>query len=238
LMAHQPTDVTFALAELGRMKLDEVDLKGVLDRVAELARTTLPGAGQASISLIREDGVYTAACTGEVAARLDELQHAGLSGPGLEAASGRGSLVVPDTTADDRWNGWPRRAAEAGVGSVLAVGLPILETVEGALTVYGDRPHAFDEKTVRLARTFAECAGTALANAHLYATKVNLTRQMQAAMASRAVIEQAKGILMAERRCSAEEAFAVLIRASQDSNRKLRDVALALVGRTQRGPAD
>jgi AmiR/NasT family two-component response regulator len=71
----------------------------------------------------------------------------------------------------------------------------------------------------------------ALANAHLYDSTATLARHMQTAMESRAVIEQAKGIVMGERRCTAEEAFAVLVKVSQDSNRKLRDVAAALVER-------
>jgi AmiR/NasT family two-component response regulator len=59
---------------------------------------------------------------------------------------------------------------------------------------------------------------------------------MQAAMESRAVIEQAKGIVMRERRCTADEAFANLVKISQDTNRKLRDVATALVNRTAQPP--
>ena len=64
-----------------------------------------------------------------------------------------------------------------------------------------------------------------MANAHLYDSTANLAHHMQAAMESRAVIEQAKGIVMGERRCSAEEAFAILVKVSEDTNRKLRDVA-------------
>ena len=71
----------------------------------------------------------------------------------------------------------------------------------------------------------------ALANAHLYESTATLARQMQEAMRSRAVIEQAKGIIMGQRRCSAEEAFTLLAKLSQDSNRKLREVAEALVAR-------
>jgi len=85
-------------------------------------------------------------------------------------------------------------------------------------------------------QTFAGYAAVALANAHLYDTTANLAQQMQAAMDSRAVIEQAKGIIMGDRRCTADEAFAILTRLSQDSNRKLRDIAAALVDRAAEGP--
>jgi AmiR/NasT family two-component response regulator len=69
----------------------------------------------------------------------------------------------------------------------------------------------------------------ALANAHLYDTQATLAQQLQAAMESRAVIEQAKGIVMGSRRCTAAEAFSILSRISQDTNRKLREVAAELV---------
>ena len=75
-----------------------------------------------------------------------------------------------------------------------------------------------------------------MANAHLYDTTASLAHHMQAAMESRAVIEQAKGIVMADRRCTADEAFAILAKVSQDTNRKLRDVATALVDRATHPP--
>jgi AmiR/NasT family two-component response regulator len=76
----------------------------------------------------------------------------------------------------------------------------------------------------------------ALANAHLYDTTASLAHHMQTAMESRAIIEQAKGIIMAERRCTSEDAFGILVKVSQDTNRKLRDVATALVDRATHPP--
>lgn len=66
-------------------------------------------------------------------------------------------------------------------------------------------------------------------NAHLYDATASLAQHMQAAMEHRAVIEQAKGILIGERHCTPDEAFAILAKLSQDTNTKLRDVASALV---------
>jgi AmiR/NasT family two-component response regulator len=71
-----------------------------------------------------------------------------------------------------------------------------------------------------------------MANAYLYNAKTTLANHMELAMRSRAVIEQAKGIIMGDRRCSADEAFAILTKLSQDTNHKLRDVAVALVRRS------
>jgi GAF domain-containing protein len=231
-MTHHPTDPLVALAELGRMKHSDAGLDDVLNRVAGLAKATLPGAGEVSITLVRDRGPYTAVYTGEMALQLDEWQYEQHGGPCLQAAAGNTTVSVPDTADDQRWGDWCARAASAGAGSVLSVGLPILEDVSGALNVYGNGSEAFGHDSVVLAQTFADHAAVALANAHLYHSAVDLVRHLQAAMENRAVIEQAKGIIMAERRCSADEAFAVLTRISQDSNRKVRDVAAALVART------
>jgi GAF domain-containing protein len=236
-MAQQPTDPAAAFAEFGRIKLGETDLHGVLNRVAELAQRTLPGADEVSITLVRDGRPYTAAYTGEIALQLDERQYERDAGPCLQAASEKVTISVPDTASDTRWDGWAPKAAAAGVGSVLSVGLPILESVTGAVNIYGLRPRAFDDDTVQLAQRFAGYATVALANAHLHDSTTNLAQHMQAAMESRAVIEQAKGIIMGDRRCSADEAFAVLTKISQDSNRKLRDVAAALVARVESGSA-
>ena len=234
-MSQQQTGIIAAFAELGRIKLGETDLDGVLDRVAVLARQTIPGAGEVSITLVRGRGAYTAAFTGELALQLDEQQYENGDGPCLTAATEKATVSVPDVAAEKRWPDWAARAGELGAGSSLSVGLPILEDVSGALNVYGRTVRAFDPVAISHAQTFAGHAAIALANAHLYDTTANMAQHMQSAMASRAVIEQAKGIIMGERRCTPDEAFAILTKVSQDSNRKVRDVAAALVARAQRG---
>jgi AmiR/NasT family two-component response regulator len=117
------------------------------------------------------------------------------------------------------------------VRSALAVGLPVDQAVTGALNIYSTAPDAFGADAVAVARTFAGYAAVTVANAHVHGTQTALVEQLQAAMTSRAVIEQAKGIIMRDRRCGADEAFRVLSAASRDSNRKVRDVAAALVAR-------
>jgi GAF domain-containing protein len=230
----QPTDPTAAFAELGRIKLSETNLDGVLARIAELAKETVPGASEVSVTLVRGNDAHTATFTGELALDLDERQYERGTGPCLEAAAGKDILSMPDMAAEHRWPDWTGRALEAGARSSLAIGLPVQDGVSGALNIYGTRSEAFDQNAIALAQTFAEYATVALGNAHLYDTTATLAQHMRAAMESRAVIEQAKGMIMGQRRCSADQAFAILTKASQDSNRKLRDVAAALVARAQK----
>jgi GAF domain-containing protein len=225
----QPLDPMDAFGRLGRIKLADTDLKGVLDEVAHLAKHTIPGAEEVSVTLVDKKDAYTAAYTGQLALGLDELQYGKGYGPCLDASATATTLSLPDMDTDDRWPDWAARAAEAGARSSLSIGLPMHGQITGALNVYATEPEAFDEDAVILGQTFAGYAAVALTNAHLYDAQATLARQMQAAMQNRAVIEQAKGILMGGRHCTAEEAFAILTRLSQDTNRKLRDVATALV---------
>ena len=225
----QPLDPIEAFGRLGRIKLADTDLKGVLDEVAHLARRTIPGAEEVSVTLIDGKEAYTAAYTGQLALDLDELQYGRGYGPCLDASAAATTLSLPDMATEDRWPDWAARALHAGAHSSLSIGLPVHEQVTGALNLYATEPEAFDHDATILGQTFAGYAAVALTNAHLYDAQTNLARQMQAAMQSRAVIEQAKGIIMGSRHCTADEAFAVLTRISQDTNRKLRDVATALV---------
>lgn len=233
-MTAQPIDPQPAFAELGRIKLSETDVDGVMSRVAALAKRALPGADEVSVTLVRGRTAYTAAFTGQLAMYLDERQYQSGHGPCLDASASKMTLSVSDMSNEPRWPDWATHAKDAGAHSSLSVGLPIEEQVTGALNIYSTKPYAFDGDAIVLAQAFADYAAVALANAHLYDTTATLAQHMQAAMESRAVIEQAKGIIMGERRCTADDAFAILTKVSQESNRKVRDVAAALVNRAQR----
>jgi GAF domain-containing protein len=228
-------DPTEAFARLGSIKLSETDLDGVLGTIADLARRTLPGADEISVTLVRNDKGRTATYTGDLALKLDEWQYEKGHGPCLDASAGAVSVFVPEMTKESRWPDWASVATRSGALSSLSIGLPVQDVVTGALNVYATRPYAFDDDAISLAETFSEYAAVALANAHLYDSTATLAQQLRAAMDSRAVIEQAKGIIMGDRRCTAGEAFKILVKLSQDTNRKLRDVAQILV---DQAPAD
>jgi GAF domain-containing protein len=227
-------DITDVFRELGRIDLGETGLDEVVARVAELAKEALPGAYEVSVTLVRDGGPRTVASTGEPAEVLDRRQYDNHDGPCLDAAGERKTVVVDEVAAERRWPGWAEHAGSVGVCSALSVGLPIRDQVIGAVNVYAKAVRAFDGESVALAETFAEYVAVVLSNADRYHATATLARQMRQAMESRAVIEQAKGIIMSQRRCGPDEAFAILSRASQTANRKLRDVAAAVVERAQR----
>jgi GAF domain-containing protein len=225
-----------AFAQLGRVRLSETDFHGVLSRIADLARRSIPGAHDVSVTLVRGSHAHTAAFTGELARDLDESQYAEGRGPCLDAAESGETFSLPDMSTETRWPALAHRAVQAGCHSALAIALPVHDRVAGGLNIYAVKPDAFNGEAILLAEAFAGYAAVALANAHLYDSVATLAEDMQAAMKSRAVIEQAKGIIMGNRRCTSDEAFLRLRKLSQDKNRKLRDIATAVVAEATGSP--
>ena len=201
------TDDSSGFADLSRILLAEDDLDSILLKVAEVAERTIPGSDSVSITLLRDGQPETAASTSSLAVDVDELQYGADEGPCLDAAREQVVRVVEDMVAEERWPAYGPHAAERGVRSSLSVPLPVRDTVLGAINVYSRTPRTFDDDDVETARTLAAQAAVALANAELYARTAALAEQLQVALESRAVIEQAKGIVMAQRRCTADEAF-------------------------------
>jgi GAF domain-containing protein len=224
----QATKPTEAFAELGRIHFSETDVCTALAKVADVAKRSVPGADDVSITLVGPGGAHTAASTGQRAVTVDEWQYQQGHGPCLAAAAANITVTVRDMAGDSRWPDWADRALDAGVHSSVSVGLPLRESVSGALNVYAREPHAFDDDAVILAETFAGYAAVAMANARRYEGFATLADHVQSMMDSRAVIEQAKGVIMAERRCTADEAFAILAKVAEYSRREIHEAAAAL----------
>ncbi len=222
-----------SFAELSKILLDAQPLGAVLDRVAHLVRTTIPGAAEVSVTLMDDGRAHSAAFTGELAMSLDERQYEAGYGPCLDAAASGNTVLIDDTSNNASYPNFSKQALALGVRQTLSVGMPIPQGTIGGLNIYGVDAKSFDDEAVVLAQTFAGYAAVALANAALYHNTAELAEQMRDAMQSRAVIEQAKGVLMAARHCSADHAFALLTQASQRTNRKLRDIAADIVANVQ-----
>jgi GAF domain-containing protein len=218
-----------AFAELARLSFEDTSMEAMLQRIAELAKQLIPGVAEASVSLISNDKARTAAYTGRLALDLDETQYGRGYGPCLEAAVGEEIREIRDARTETRWPEYTPVAVERGSLSFLSAPVPVREGLHGGLNLYGIDVGSFDREARELATTFASYVAVAVRNMHLYETTRELAEHLDIAMRTRAVIEQAKGILMSQRRCDATEAFNLLAAASQRSNRKLRDIAQSIV---------
>jgi GAF domain-containing protein len=218
-----------AFAELGKINLSSDDLTHVLGRVSELAKSVIRGVVEASVTLLVGGQPATAAFTGPIPLQRAARQSDVGTGPGIAAARERTTHYIDDSGTDDRWPQVMVAAKELGVRSILSVGIPVRDVVASGLNLYSTQPSNFDDDSRTLADTFANYAAVAIANAYLYSTTAALADQMSAAMQSRAIIEQAKGVLMARQNITAQDAFDLLAKASQTSNRKLREIADGVV---------
>ncbi len=219
--------------------VDEVALDQLLERVAHLALHTVGPAHAVSITVADNGRFRTSNSTGAEALAIDEAQYEGDDGPCLEALR-TGRQVEVDVAGDgDRWPKVRDKARELGIATVLStplVGAP--DAAIGALNIYSRDSGAFGETEQRTAEIVGEHAAILLGNALALIGATNLNEQLRAALASREIIGEAKGIIMERQSCNRDEAFDILRRASQRENRKLRDLAEELVQRVEarRGP--
>jgi len=222
-------DLTALHQALAGVVLGGRGLPEVLTDITVIARREIPGSEASSITLIRREIPFTAAFDGQMAMDADELQYQRGYGPCVDAGRAGQLFIVDDMREEQRWPDYARHVAEQGVRSSLSVPLPFQGVTIGALNNYSTSPGAFGEADVAVGQEVAAWVALAVGNADMVARTVEELADMRAAMASRAVIEQAKGILMERRKLTEDRAFAELTRASQNTNIKLRDVAEELV---------
>jgi transcriptional regulator with GAF, ATPase, and Fis domain len=227
--AHGVLDEATAYAALSTMLLADRPLGEVLDEVARRAKRVLPETSEVSVTLLKGDHAETAASTGAVALQLDERQYDKRLGPCLDAAVSGAKIKLTMADPDSPYPDWRQIARQQGVTHTLSIGFPVATQTVGALNVYNSTGRPFSPDSERIVATFANFARIVLTSAGLHQNLADLAAQLEAAVRSRAVIDQAKGMIMTKNRCTAEEAFQVLVRTSQNRNLKLRYVAEELV---------
>ncbi len=226
----QPSTVGEVLEYLGRSSLRERPMEGLLQRVTDLAKTVMPGMSEVSVTLLVQERPSTVVATGQLAVDLDEGQYERGHGPCLHAAAAREIAEIPDTRSETRWPDHARRAAEHGNLSSLSVPLVIDDPqVAGALNIYARQPNAFDQASRSAATRIAPYAAVAAGNLSRHRRALERVDHLEAALASRAVIEQAKGILMERHDVTAHGAFRILARASIHTHMTVRRLAEHLV---------
>jgi GAF domain-containing protein len=227
-------EVALAIHELAHLLVADESVDTTLQRIAELAARTIDDCDAAGVTLFLDGKYVTAAHTDERTVAVDNGQYERDEGPCLQAMRDQRVLRFDVEEAQERWPGFVRDARASGVRSFLAAPLMLKGESIGALNLYSSSPSGFTALDDVLIALFTGQASIALANAKMYADAVQLTRQLQEAITSRAIIEQAKGVLMERRAYDDSAAFADLKRLSQSRNVKLRNVAQEVVESTRR----
>ncbi|MFD5199043.1 GAF and ANTAR domain-containing protein [Streptomyces sp. NPDC058375] len=210
------------IAAMAHELLEQDSVAGTLERIAGSATELVEGCDAAGILILRGEQVQTLAATGPMAEESHRLQERLKEGPCFDAARRRDGervfRIADMTELQQRWPAFAPQAAELGIGSMMGFLLFTDDENLGALNLYSRLPGRFTETSETAGWVLASHAAVALSSARSHA-------QLTEAVATRHVIGEAMGILMARHRVPENEAFNMLRGHSQGHNTKLREVA-------------
>ncbi|BEL09545.1 hypothetical protein Q0Z83_077360 [Actinoplanes sichuanensis] len=218
-----PVELAGLLHEVTVRLLTADSLHQALDRFAAFATATLPGIVRCSVALIGEGGPLTAAGSGPAGETFDQQQYAGSTGPGMEAARTRTVVTADDLPADERWPELAGAARADGLRAVAAIPLDVRRTAVGAVSIYPDRAGAVDPEVLVTAMALAGQAEVLLGELH-----------RREALTEGAEVDRAAGVIIAQRGCGVQEAYAVLQESAQRLGLDRGTVATRLVAAAAR----
>ncbi len=238
LLSERYQDAVASLSELVRALAEDESVPDTMQSILKLALRSVPGCHGASVTMIDEEGKpATIAATDEDTYELDRRQNALRDGPCLDAARRQQVNRWNHWEAEQRWPEFTEIATEMGLRSYLSAGLGWAGRPLGALNLSSRDSDGFSELDEGILALFTSPAAAVIVVAGRYAEARDLAAQLEQALRSRAVIDQAIGIVMAESRCDADQAFGTLRRASNNRNMKLRDLATEIVLRVGGSPS-
>ena len=201
---------------------------GALHRLTELVARRVPGCSGATATLWEPDEVVATAASHPDLATLAEQQFAAGDGPVIAALRSGEPSVTADTLHEDRWPDFSAAALAAGVRSSTTI-VHEYDSMSLTVSLYGVRPNALEVGQLPLASLLAAFGAATMAGAAEYVSAQRTAAQLQEAIRSRAVVDQAKGILMQLLGCEGDEAFERLRRISQTQHVKLTEVARQVI---------
>lgn len=207
-------------------------LQRALDNAAEL----LGVEGSYTLSTVLYGNPWTVATTDRAAWEADQIEFDADDGPCVQVLGEGTVLGGIDLRTEQRWPAWSAVAELLGFTSAAALGTEVEPGHRLVLNAYSAGDAFLEESAVDRTQLFVDELGFTLPIALRVAEQSTELVQLQQALASRSTIDQALGVLMGQNRCTRDEAFGILRRASQNRNIKLRDVAAALVERATGHP--
>lgn len=227
-------DLAGGLRGLSALVTAGLSLDDLLTTVAGFAAQAIPGADGAGVTLIRPTGdtlgIAAWAVTEPFVRQIDIIQYETLQeGPCITCMQERVAVVSGSLGSDHRWPRFGGRVSRLGVASSLSLPLLIADQVVGSINCYAHATDVFGEHAVQLGTQFAGPAAVSVYNAQLIAEARETAGQLQRALVSRTVIDQAIGIIRARSGSTAEEAFDRLRHISQNENTKLHEIARRVV---------
>jgi GAF domain-containing protein len=225
---------------LNEMVLASSDVEAFLHELARVSARSLSEPGDevlCGITLLRHRKAATVASSTPEAQAMDEIQYDFGDGPCMTASREQVTVHIPDLEEHGLWPQYSRKVLAQGVRSILAIPFQLEGETRAALNLYSHRPGRFEGRVLDLAEDFVTQTSMALRLAVRFAHYSDAAANLKATLESRTVIDVAVGVIMAQNRCSQEEAFQLLKAASSTRNIKLHSVATAIVDSLGKGPA-
>jgi PAS domain S-box-containing protein len=229
-----PQRMAEAFAHLAMLP-QRTDQSGFLTAMADICQDVIAPAASVSINIGPPVAPEDLASDAKLAQRMDALQMQANEGPCQEAWE-RAELVLTNRLdTDARWPRLAELAAAEHVASVLAIPVPVGAAEPlGVINAYATEPDAFSDLDAHTGDLLSSAVAAVIHQIDEQQRLTKLADQLEEALTSRAVIDQAKGILMGRYHCDSDQAFQRLVRVSRNKNIKLRDLARILVDQTQR----
>lgn len=224
-----------SLVELTQLPMRASGVSEVLAPMAEACQRAFAHTVAASINLGDQSRPDLVATRSKLAQSLDGAQLTAGEGPSQTAWNQRSTVRSNDLRADPRWPRLQRHLADSPVKSVVAVPIRFGDEVVGILNLYSLDDHLADAAAVESAEFLATTVAAVLHEAEAKSELENSAKQLHTALESRSTIDQAKGMIMASRRCGADQAFDILVQMSSRANVKLRDIAARMVEEASQG---
>jgi transcriptional regulator with GAF, ATPase, and Fis domain len=229
-------DVADVFVEMADTLVDEFDVLDFLHVLAERA-VALVGVTAAGLLLADEQGTLQVVAASSERSRLLELfQLQTDEGPCVDCFRSGRAVSVIDLPGVGRWPRFTAAAAEVGFAAVHAMPLRLRSQTIGALNLFSTQPGPVDESKLRLGQALADVATIGLLQQRAIQRRDTLTEQLQTALNSRVLIEQAKGVLAERLQMGVDEAFTILRGAARGRNRRLTEFAQAIVDGSEQAP--
>jgi GAF domain-containing protein len=222
-------DVRHALAELGKLRFGEMRVDDAMHEIVQTTHTIFSVDGAGLMLADAEHHLRNAAVSDGRLRHLEELQVRYQEGPCITAFHDKELVGAEDLTEDLRWPSFSAAAVSQGVRAVLASPIPYNQDAVGVVAVLSEtrRPWSAEGELALLA--FTDLAALLIASMIQGEQQTELTAQLQAALNSRAIIEQAKGVLIGREGLSAHAAYEQLRAQARAQRRKLTVVSAELV---------
>jgi GAF domain-containing protein len=218
-----------ALDHLADLRTSPVSVEEALDRVVASADTLFGVEGTALMLVDRDQVLRNLAVSDPRAALLEELQAEHGEGPCVDAFDGKQPVATDDLRREGRWPAFSPDAARRDLLAVLASPIPYSEQAVGVVAVFAAEPHPWTRAEKEAIVAFTELVALLILNAMEASERGRLAAELQVALDSRVVIEQAKGVLVGRHGLTTRQAFERLRRAARDQRRPLSDVSRAVV---------